>query len=268
MLPKVPFEIMLDIYISPCPNDTYMFHSLCKGIRKISVPLSFHYLDIAELNQKVLSGVPGVFKLSFATLFRVEDKYQMLNSGAALGYGCGPLLLRRPGLSDPGPDSLIAIPGSSTTAFALLKTYYPFIKKTVCLRFDEIPKQMIEGKIDYGLVIHETRFVYNDLGLELVCDLGELFENDTKAPIPLGVIAVHKSLAELAVELEQAIRSSINDSKRDFPVDFCQEFAQEMDPEVLRNHVKTYVNEFSLDLGERGLVGVNRLREYCRLADS
>ena len=89
---------MLDIYISPCPNDTYMFHSLCKGIRKISVPLRFHYLDIAELNQKVLNGIPGVFKLSFATLFQVEDNYQMLNSGAALGYGCGPLLLRRPGL--------------------------------------------------------------------------------------------------------------------------------------------------------------------------
>ena len=254
---------MLDIYISPCPNDTYMFHSLCKGIRKMSVPLRFHYLDISELNQRVLSGVSGVFKLSFATLFRVEDNYQMLNSGAALGYGCGPLLLKRPGMGNPDPDSLIAIPGASTTAYALLKNYYPFIQKTISMRFDEIPKQMMEGKIDYGLVIHETRFVYKDLGLELVCDLGELFENDTKAPIPLGAIAVHKSLYDFTEELEQVIRDSINDSNEDFPIEFCQKYAQEMDPQVLRNHVKTYVNKFSLDLGRKGLLGVNKLREYC-----
>ena len=259
---------MLDIYISPCPNDTYMFHSLCKGIRKISVPLRFHYLDIAELNQKVLSGIPGVFKLSFATLFQVEDNYQMLNSGAALGYGCGPLLLRRPGLGDPTPNSLIAIPGASTTAYALLRNYYPFINKTISLRFDEIPKQMIEGKVDYGLVIHETRFVYKDLGLELVCDLGERFENDTQAPIPLGVIAVHKSLIEYVDELEQVIRVSIDDSNQQFPVEFCQKFAQEMDPQVLRNHVKTYVNQFSINLGENGSLGVNKLREYCRRANA
>ena len=127
--------------------------------------MRFHYLDIAELNQKVLSGIPGVFKLSFATLFQVEDNYQMLNSGAALGYGCGPLLLRSL-IGDPTPNSLIAIPAASTTAYALLRNYYPFINKTIS-RFDEIPKQMIEGKVDYGLVIHETRFVYKDLGLEL-----------------------------------------------------------------------------------------------------
>ena len=245
-----------------------MFHSLCKGIRKMSVPLRFHYLDIAELNQKVLNGVPGVFKLSFATLFQVEDNYQMLNSGAALGYGCGPLLLRRPGLSDPDPDSLIAIPGASTTAYALLRTYYPFVNKTVSMPFDEIPKQMKEGKIDYGLVIHETRFVYKNLGLELVCDLGELFENDTQAPIPLGAIAIHRSLIEFADELEQVIRDSINDSNQEFPLQFCQEYAQEMDPQVLRDHVKTYVNQFSINLGETGSLGVNKLRQFCRRANA
>ena len=259
---------MIDIYISPCPNDTYMFHSLCTGHRRISVPLKFHYLDIADLNQRVLSGVPGVFKLSFATLFQVEEEYQMLDSGAALGYGCGPLLLRRPGLDEPGPESLVAIPGSSTTAFALLKNYFPSICKTVSLRFDEIPRQMVEGKIDYGLVIHETRFVYQSMGLELVCDLGELFERDTQAPIPLGAIAVHRSLAEYSGEFETAIRDSINDSNKKFPLEFCQQFAQEMNAEVLREHVNTYVNDFSLNLGERGLLGVRKLREFCRLANS
>ena len=241
-----------------------MFHSLCTGHRSLSVPLKFHYIDIADLNKKVLNGVKGVFKLSFATLFQVETEYQMLNSGAALGYGCGPLLLKRPGVGKPGPKSVVAIPGYSTTAFALLKNYYPFINKVVPLRFDEIPRQMVEGKIDYGLVIHETRFVYQSMGLELVCDLGELFERDTQAPIPLGAIAIHRSLVELSGELEEAIRDSIQDSNKKFPLEFCQKFAQEMNPQILREHVKTYVNDFSLNLGQRGLLGVQKLREFCQ----
>ena len=240
-----------------------MFHSLCAGLRKISEPLRFHYLDIAELNRRVLSGVIGVFKVSFATFFDVEDHYRLLNTGAALGFGCGPLLLRRPGLKTPNQDSLVAIPGKNTTAFALLKNYYPHISKFIPMRFDEIPRQMHLGNIDYGLVIHETRFVYESMGLELVTDLGELFESDTSSPIPLGAIAVHRSLEAFIEELQDAIRNSILDSNREFPLEFCMKYAQEMDEAVLRDHIKTYVNDYSLHLDETAMSGIDKLRLMC-----
>lgn len=240
-----------------------MFHSLCTGLRKISEPLQFHYLDIAELNQRVLSGQVGVFKLSFATLFEVEDQYQLLHSGAALGFGCGPLLLRRPGLKSPDKDSQVAIPGTNTTAFALLKHYYPELSKFTPMRFDEIPRRMQSGEIDYGLVIHETRFVYESLGLALVADLGELFESDTGAPIPLGAIAVHRSLERYIKELQDAIRDSILDSNTEFPLEFCMKYAQEMDSTVLRDHIKTYVNDYSLQLDKTAMNGIAKLRAMC-----
>lgn len=255
---------MIDIYISPCPNDTFMFHSLCTGRRQISQPLNFHFLDIAELNQRVSAAQRGVFKLSFATLFEVEHNYLMLQSGAALGYGCGPLLISKPGLENPCKSDQVAIPGKSTTAFALLRHYFPEVSNFVPMRFDEIPARLLSGEIDYGLVIHETRFVYESLGLSLIADLGQLFESETGAPIPLGAIAVHRSIESSAAELEQAIRNSILDSNQQFPMEFCAKYAQEMDADVLREHVKTYVNHFSLDLDEAAQSGISKLRAICK----
>ena len=256
---------MVSLGFSPCPNDTYIFHALVHG--KVDLPglaLTEPVLaDVETLNDWALQGCLGVTKLSFHALGHVLDRYALLHAGAALGRGCGPLLLTGGGDRPAAmADWKIAIPGTYTTAALLLRLYQPACRHLVVMRFDQIMAAIASGAVDGGVVIHESRFTYGQLGLSCVQDLGLWWEQTTGLPIPLGCIVADKALAPLLRErIDAAIAASIRwaDAHPDDAWAYIRAHAQEMDPEVIRSHIGLYVNEYSRDLGDEGLQAVREL---------
>ncbi len=262
----------LTIGYSPCPNDTFIFYALMHG----RIPL--HHVrfappvldDVETLNSWSLAGRLDVTKLSFHALGHVLNTYTMLNSGAALGRGCGPLLVTRSGLDRDDPtDWTIAVPGQYTTAALLLKLFLPAHSQTVIMRFDEIMEAVAGGRVDGGVIIHESRFTFQDYGLVSVQDLGQWWENETGLPIPLGCIAARSSLASREIaEVEQAIRSSVQwaQTHPEKCGSYIKEYARELDDQVISSHVGLYVNDFSVQLGDEGQAAVQELLRRGRKA--
>lgn len=248
--------ISIKIGYSPCPNDTFIMAALAEN--RISSPLIFEPVlaDVETLNQWALEDRLEVTKLSFMALGRVRSSYGLLSSGAALGWGCGPLLVARPGQTLAQLDrGVVACPGSMTTAALLLSLYLgrqPNFKQMV---FPGIMPAVACGEADFGLVIHEGRFTLASYGLESFLDLGSWWEQETGRPIPLGGIAVRRDLGfEVAQMVDQAVRSSLLDAlgSSERAMRYVQLHAQEMDPGVVAQHIKLYVNSFSVDLSEEG----------------
>lgn len=251
----------LSLGYSPCPNDTFIFCALVHG----HVPLqniSFEKPvldDVETLNLLAFQQKLDVTKLSFHALGHVLDKYAMLSSGAALGRGCGPLLVTRKGhVFNPVKDR-IAVPGKYTTAAMLLKLFEPRCAEFQVMRFDTIMPALADGKIDCGVIIHESRFTYHEFGLNCVQDLGEWWESETGLPIPLGCIAAGRELtAQQIREVDDSIRRSLEWARvnPDKCMQYIKSHAQEMSGNVLQNHIDLYVNDFSLDMGEEGKAAV------------
>ena len=248
---------------SPCPNDTFIFCRLAQDN-----DIETHLQDVETLNRQAFEGKFDVSKLSFHAWLLVQDTYQMLNVGAALGRGCGPLVIsKKDAALDSG--SRVAVPGEYTTAHLLLRLWMPEIENRIFMPFDRIMDAVASGEADAGVIIHEGRFVYQERGFHCLQDLGEWWEAETGQPIPLGCIAAKKSLgAERIAEIEQRLRSSIefafNDP--DSTVDYVKAHAQELSDEVTREHIRTYVNDFTLDLGVEGRTAVDKLREMAKAA--
>ncbi len=255
----------VSIGFSPCPNDTHIFCALVQG----RIPLQRLTLapevlaDVETLNGWALGCRLDITKISFHAMGYVLDKYRILDSGAALGRGCGPLLVAADEQEIANLEELrIAIPGRLTTAALLLKLYAPRCRNLISMPFDEIMPAVAGGRVDAGLIIHESRFTYGAHGLQQLVDLGAWWEEETGLPIPLGCIAASRALdkAEIA-EIETAIRRSILHAGN-YP-DHCEEYirrhAREMEIKVMRNHIDLYVNDFSLSLGEEGRAAVEEL---------
>lgn len=259
---------------SPCPNDTYVFAALTNGMLDGAPPVEAHLADIDELNAAAERGEYELVKVSYGALPYLTDRYRILRSGGAVGRGCGPLLVARP---ENAPELFtdvrkkrIAIPGERTTAYLLLQMALGGRPKHVeRMRFDQIPAAVAEGKVDAGLIIHESRFTYRDAGLISIADLGEWWENFTLLPIPLGAILVRKDVDdEQAHQLGQAIRGSLAfaraNPERVMP--YVREHAVEMSDDVVRQHIDLYVNGFTDDLGEDGMRAVTALFARAREA--
>jgi len=248
----------LSLAYSPCPNDTFIFHALVGGLVDCTAP-SFsqpRLEDVETLNNWAFEGRMDVSKLSFNAYGQVADRYFLLRSGAALGRGCGPLLVAGPaaGKKDMGKWR-IAVPGRLTTAAMLLKLFNGDGGEVIESRFDRIIGQVVAGEVDAGVIIHESRFTYQDSGLKLVQDLGQWWEDDTGLPIPLGGIAVRRDLGrEIAAGVEKVVRQSLEYAfaHPGASREYIRGHAQELDEEVIRAHIDLYVNDFSLDLGEEG----------------
>jgi 1,4-dihydroxy-6-naphthoate synthase len=245
----------LRIGYSTCPNDTYIFAEL-GGEPSPSIAFQPVLADVETLNQWALEGRLEVTKLSFFALGRVRETYALLHAGAALGHGCGPVLVARPGTAlEKLQTGVVAAPGELTTARLLLSLY---LKKEPVLRqmvFFEVMPAVARGEADFGLVIHEGRFTYREYGLELRLDLGEWWESETRSPIPLGGVAVRRDLgSDVALEVDRAIRASLAAARTGSPrtMEYVFSHAQEMSPTVVRQHIDLYVNDFSCHLGPSG----------------
>jgi 1,4-dihydroxy-6-naphthoate synthase len=258
----------LTLGFSPCPNDTFIFHALVGGI--VSVPgvrFRERLEDVETLNRLARVGELDVTKVSYGALPHLLEEYVLLRSGGALGRGCGPLLVAREPLA---PAALrrarVAIPGRLTTANLLLRLWGPELPAGVEMVYSEILPAVASGEADAGLIIHESRFTYREHGLVPLVDLGEWWEAETGAPIPLGAIVARRSLGGPTIRaVEEAIRASVEHALR-HPADsaaYVRAHAREMDEAVQRQHVALYVNEFSVDLGAEGERAVAELLRRC-----
>jgi 1,4-dihydroxy-6-naphthoate synthase len=264
--------VTLSLGISPCPNDTFVFHAWAHRLvlgPEVDAPT---FADIDVLNDLAAGGNLDIVKVSYGALPYLLDDYVPLASGGAIGRGCGPLVLSR-NLMEPAAlrDSTIAVPGDRTTAYLLLRLWLGQIdqRQIVVLPFDEIMPAVRDGSVDAGLVIHESRFTYPSYGLRAVVDLGEWWERDTGLAIPLGAIVARRELgAEAIAAADGAIRASVRYAfeHRDASRHWVMTHAQEMDPVVVDQHIALYVNEFTVDLGDEGRAAVDALLGRARAA--
>jgi 1,4-dihydroxy-6-naphthoate synthase len=241
---------MLSLGISPCPNDTFAFHHIAGEFRLVLD-------DIEALNRRAEARELDVAKVSVAAYGRLREEYALLRAGGAAGFGVGPIVVA---CKQRAVGGRVAIPGERTTAALLLRLLGRF--DTVAMRFDRIEAAVVAGDADCGVLIHEGRFTYAHKGLVLLRDLGEVWEARMSVPIPLGAIAIRRSLgADTAREIDARIRASIERARAhpEESADFVREHAQEMDPDVVRSHIELYVNDYTLDLDE---AAVRRLLEF------
>ncbi len=260
---------ILKLGYSPCPNDTFLFHALAHGLVKCDdFQFSVQLKDVETLNQDAKSEIFDITKLSFPAIGHLLDRYALLRSGAALGRGCGPLIVARPGFNlETIRSGKIAVPGMWTTAFLLLSLYLSNRPDVIPISFDQIMPSLQRGETDFGVIIHEGRFTYEKYGLKKLLDLGEWWEEKTGMPIPLGGIAIRRKLGpDIAGKVEHGIRQSVAYAfeHRKASEKYISKHAQEMTKTVIQSHIDLYVNHFTVDLGEDGAAAVETLFSMAR----
>jgi len=253
----------LTLGFSPCPNDTFIFYALLNN--KIASG-GFLFLpvieDVESLNRRALNHDLDITKLSFAAYPQVVSIYQLLDSGSALGNNCGPLLISKRNISQEDiANCTVAIPGEHTTANFLFTRFFPERHSVKPMLFSKIEDALLNDEVDVGVIIHENRFTYQKRGLKKIADLGELWETETRLPIPLGGIAAKKSLGiETISAVEQLISESIQYAFQhlDETIPFVKKYSQSMEEEVMWQHIRLYVNDFTISLGEKGKAAVEK----------
>ena len=271
-------DTKLTLGFSPCPNDTFIFDAMVHG--KIDTEdLSFEVLmtDVEELNQKAFQKKLDITKLSYHAFAYLTDDYVLLESGSALGFGVGPILITNYKLqiTDYKISNLqsaicnykIAIPGKYTTANFLLRLAFPEAKNKTEMLFSDIEDAVLSGKADAGLIIHENRFTYEKRGLYKIIDFGEYWETLTNSPIPLGGIVVKRNLSdEIKNKINRVMRRSVEYAyaNPEASRSFVKENAQTMSEEVMQQHINLYVNDYTIDLGEKGRNSVKLLFDKAK----
>ena len=259
--------------ISTCPNDTFAFHALMHRL----VPwqdLEFHIelLDIEELNQRALRQEAEVVKTSFAAALEVAERYWVLPSGSALGFGVGPLLLAAQPHSTPESSTQLALcPGKHTTAALLFELFYPGSARVDHVVFSAIMPRLKAGEADFGVCIHEGRFTWQEQKLFLVEDLGTRWEQTSGCPLPLGGILASRRLESSVVSrVQQVIHDSLMFARQhpEIALSSMRQYAQEMNDRVLIQHVELYVNEWTFDLGSTGRQALAELSRRAASARS
>ncbi len=257
---------------SPCPNDTYIFAALTNGLLPDAPRVRVALGDIEELNNAAAAARHALTKVSYGAIPYLMGDYRILRSGGALGRGCGPLVVTRPGVAhtlDELRDARFAIPGERTTAFMLLQLALGRRPDATQTRFDRIIPAVASGEFDAGLIIHESRFTYQAHGLLSVTDLGDWWERTSGMPIPLGAILVRDDLdtAE-ALRIDTAIRASLAFARANEAaiMPYVREHAFEMSEDVMRKHIDLYVNGYSDDVRDDGIDAVRELFARARAA--
>jgi 1,4-dihydroxy-6-naphthoate synthase len=255
--------VALSLAISPCPNDTFVFHALVHGLVPGAPPVAVTYADVDVTNTTARQRGYDLVKVSYPAVPGLAGDYAPLPCGGALGRGCGPLLLVRDGAPDPDlAVATVAIPGELTTAYLLFRLWTADRApgRVEVVPFQEIMPGVAAGRFQAGLVIHEARFTYPRYRLRAVVDLGAWWERDTGLPIPLGAILARRA----TVDPDQAarwVRGSVRAAWADPSAsrEYVLSHAQELEPEVVDQHIRLYVNEFTADLGPTGRAAVDTL---------
>lgn len=263
----------LALGFSPCPNDCFMFDAIVhRRIDLEGLDFSVVMEDVEALNRAAFAGDVDVTKLSYHAYAYCAERFALLDAGSALGRGCGPLLIsRRPIAADEvaGGTLRVAIPGRYTTANLLLGLAFPAARTTVEMVFSAIEGAVLAGEVDAGVIIHENRFTYEARGLRKVIDLGDYWERETGAPIPLGAIVVSRSLdRDVQHAINRVMRRSVEYAfaHPEASRAFVRAHAQEMAEDVMAQHIALYVNEFSVDLGDQGRRAIEVLFERAAAA--
>ncbi|MEM6723872.1 MAG: 1,4-dihydroxy-6-naphthoate synthase [Bacteroidota bacterium] len=259
----------LTLGFSPCPNDTFIFDAMIHGkIDTEGIEFDVTLGDVEALNQKAFQAELDITKLSYHTYAYLLKDYVLLNAGSALGNNCGPLLISKSAIRESEiNDKTVAIPGKYTTANFLLGYAYPNLSRKEEMVFSEIETAVLQEQTDAGLIIHENRFTYQEKGLQKIIDLGEYWETQTGLPIPLGGIVIKRNLPEgIKEKVDRVMRRSVEFALQ-YPqqtMDYVKPHAQEMDPKVMMQHIGLYVNEYTVDLGEKGRKAVEHLIETAQ----
>jgi 1,4-dihydroxy-6-naphthoate synthase len=249
---------------SPDPDDAFMFYALTAG--KVTIPdvrIEHQLEDIESLNRRARSAELEVTAVSAATYILVADRYRLMDPGASMGKGYGPILVSREPL-DPReiPSRVVAIPGSHTTASLLLRLYLPAEPPLIEVAFDRIPQAVLDGQADLGLLIHEGQITHPSMGLVKVLDLGERWQRDTGLPLPLGVNVMRRDLGE---PLHRAISKGLKESIAwahahvDEALEYAMRYGRGIDKETCRRFVLMYVNDYTVTLGAEGRAALERL---------
>ncbi|MDZ4850763.1 MAG: 1,4-dihydroxy-6-naphthoate synthase [Pirellulaceae bacterium] len=254
--------------ISTCPNDTFAFHGLMtRQVDWQGLHFEVELLDIQQLNDRLMLGDFNVAKASFHAALFLADQTLILPSGSALGIGVGPLLLSaQPEMQPSSPKQITLCPGKLTTAALLFSLFYSQTTTIEHTVFSDIMPRLRARTADFGVCIHEGRFTFQKEGLNLVEDLGTRWEQETHCPLPLGGILARRSLGpdllqKIQLVIQDSIKLAIAEPELTLPT--MRHYAQSFDDEVLMKHVKLYVNEWTVHLGE---LGRDALQELSRRA--
>ena len=252
----------LTLGFSPCPNDTFIFDALVHHkIDTEGLEFEVVFADVEQLNKWAFQGKLDITKISYNAFTHCVNNYVLLDSGSALGNNCGPLLIKKPH-TILTKESTIAIPGKYTTANMLLSIAFPKNQNKVETLFSEIENHVLDGRVDAGLIIHESRFTYKEKGLVKAMDLGEFWEAETGLPIPLGGIVVRRELPLFVRnKIERVLRKSVEYAFKNpnSSATFVKYHSQEMEKDVVDAHIALYVNDYSLSLGYQGKRAVKLL---------
>ena len=250
---------------SPDSDDAFMFYGLATN--KVRVPhLKFSHTlcDIETLNRKALEGVYDVTAISFHAYPYIQEKYALLPSGGSVGDSYGPMIVAtRPCSLSEARKLKIAVPGTMTTAYLALKLFAPNVQ-TAVVPFDQIIPQVLEGKHEAGLIIHEGQLTYAKSGLNRLVDLGRWWHDMTGLPLPLGGNAIRRELGkELIGKISGALRDSIQYAldHRQEALEYALQFARDLDPHLADKFVGMYVNQRTLDYGKDGRQAIKLLLE-------
>ncbi len=248
---------------SPDSDDAFMFYALATNKVRVSGLRFEHTLcDIETLNRKAMEGVYDVTAISFHAYPYIQDRYMLLPSGGSVGEGYGPMII------SPRPLAIadlkrvrIAVPGTLTTACLALKLFAPEAQTEV-VRFDQIIPQVLEGKYEAGLIIHEGQLTYSKSGLHRILDLGKWWRDQHGLPLPLGGNAIRRDLgqpvlAQVADALRQSIQFALD--HRDEALAYAMQFARDLDSQMADKFVGMYVNQRTLDYGLDGRQSIRLL---------
>lgn len=254
---------IISVAHSPDSDDAFMFYGLATNKLDTGDLKFTHVLkDIQTLNEDAMNGVYDVTAVSFHAYAYISDKYALLPHGASIGDNYGPIVVSKvPRSADEIGRMKIAVPGKLTSAFLALRIFNADFEYEV-VPFDKIIDAVLEGRVDAGLLIHEGQLFYDNLGLNKVLDLGEWWHERTGLPLPMGGNAIRRDLGEdLMKKVSHCLRESIRYSldNREYALDYAMQFARDMDTDTADRFVAMWVNDLTLDYGERGKEGVRRL---------
>ena len=248
---------------SPDSDDAFMFYGLATNkVRMPGLHFTHTLCDIEKLNRDAQQGVYDVTAISFHAYPYIQENYALMSCGGSVGDGYGPMLVSTRSFTQTEIKSKkIAVPGKLTTAYLALQLFAPGIEVEV-VPFDQIIPQILEGKYEAGLIIHEGQLTYDKSGLHRVVDLGKWWHKVTGLPLPLGGNAIRRSLGpEMMVNITQALRESIQYAidHREEALAYAMQFARDLDTRLASRFVSMYVNERTLDYGPDGREAVRRL---------